>query len=91
MDNKFKPKIEITFGGSLTLNETELRALDALVGYGTKEFLDTFYNMGTHYMKPHEQGIYTLFETIRNQVKPQIYAIDRAHKVMHEVIKEKAL
>ena len=83
---------QITFGGKLTLNETELRALEALVGYGTKEFLEVFYkNLGSHYLKPHEEGVISLFKTIKEQVRPQIHAIDKARKSMHEVMKEKTV
>jgi len=69
----------ITVGGTLELDESELRALDALAGYGTKSFLEVFYkHMGKAYMQPHEAGLKKLFETIRRDVPPALGRIDMA-------------
>ena len=49
----------------LVLNETEARALDALVGYGIDPFLKTFYEkLGRAYLGPHEQGLRNLFTQV---------------------------
>jgi len=50
----------------LILNEDELKALDALFGYGIDAFLDVFYkSMGRSYLSPHEAGLRSLAQTIR--------------------------
>jgi uncharacterized coiled-coil protein SlyX len=56
-------KIEVT--ATMLFTEVELRALDALVGYGVEPFLKVFYEkMGKHYMQPHEAGLRSLFESV---------------------------
>ncbi|HTJ77690.1 MAG TPA: hypothetical protein VL357_01720 [Rariglobus sp.] len=71
-------KLEITF----TVNEAEARALDALVGYGSEGFLKMFYeHLGSHYMKPNEAGLISLFESIRRDVPPILSRTDDARKV----------
>ena len=51
---------------TLVLNEEEAAALDALVGYGFKPFKEVFYEkMGKAYLQPHEQGLKSLFESVR--------------------------
>ncbi len=50
----------------LVLNESEAAALDALVGYGFKEFVEVFYEkLGKSYLEPHENGLRSLFESVR--------------------------
>lgn len=59
-----KPKIDIEVTMTLTLHEA--LALEALAGYGTKEFLACFYkNMGRSYLEPHAEGIESLFVAAR--------------------------
>lgn len=56
---------------SFEVTEDEARALDALAGYGTKEFLECFYKyMGRAYLEPHEQGLKSLFEKIKELSRP---------------------
>lgn len=56
---------------SIKLTEAEVRALDALAGYGANAFLKVFYEkMGRHYMEPHEAGLRSLFDTIRSELPP---------------------
>ncbi len=84
--------VEIKFGANLYLNETEIRALDALVGYGTEPFLKMFYDkLGKSYMQPYENGLTTLFENIRSVVHPAIGEINRTRQVIKEseVLKNK--
>ena len=55
----------------LELNEDEIRALDALAGYGVEGFLKVFYKeMGQHYLRPHEAGLRSLFNVIRSDLPP---------------------
>lgn len=49
----------------LILNEDELLALDALLGYDLEVFLKIFYEkMGRAYLEPHEAGLRSLVRTI---------------------------
>ena len=73
------PKIEVF--ATIKLNEQELRALDALVGYGDQPFLDAFYKLlGKAYMEPHEAGIRSLFEVIRADLVPILARASAARK-----------
>lgn len=66
------------------LSEAEMRALDALVGYGTNAFLEVFYaKMGRAYLEPHEAGLRTLFESIRNQIPSILDRVDGAREIFN--------
>lgn len=75
-----RPKVEVT--ATMLFSEVELRALDALVGYGVDPFLKVFYEkMGKHYMQPHEAGLRSLFESISKAVPGILSRTDDAHRV----------
>lgn len=61
IDAQINPEITIR------LTEREARALDALAGYGFKSFIEIFYKLGTHYMKPYEKDLESLFDKIRGE------------------------
>ena len=70
-----KAKLRLGFEVDITVNESELQALDALVGYGTDEFLKCFYeHLGNAYLQPHEAGLRSIFEKI-NDIRPAVAAI----------------
>lgn len=78
----------VALEATISLSEGELRAIDALAGYGTDAFLKVFYEkMGEHYMKPHEGGLRSLFETINREGKTLLYKVDEARKVIKETPK----
>jgi hypothetical protein len=69
---KISQRPTISVEAVFVFSESELRALDALVGYGADSFLKVFYEkLGKAYMTPHEAGLRILFESIRSTV-PQI-------------------
>ena len=71
----------MAFEVNLKLTESEARALDALVGYGFKSFLEVFYkNLGKHYMEPHEKGLQNLFDTVRDNMPKHLSRIDKTRK-----------
>lgn len=73
-------KLDLT----LRLTEAEARALDALVGYGFEPFRDTFYqHLGSHYLEPHEEGLKTLFESVRQFLPGILSRMDEARKTFH--------
>jgi hypothetical protein len=72
-------KVDVT--ATITLTEGELRALDALAGYGADAFLRAFYiKLGQHYMKPFERDLRGLFARIDRDVKPALKGIKEARK-----------
>lgn len=74
-----RPTIELKVTFALT--EEEARAMDALVGYGDDAFVKAFYEkLGQAYMKPHEAGLRSLFQSIRNQLPGILSRVDSARK-----------
>lgn len=75
-----RPTIEAS--AFFTVDEEEMRALDAMVGYGFAPFLDTFKkHMGESYMRGHENGLRRFFETIRGQIPPILSRANDARAV----------
>lgn len=69
----------------LEISENEARALDAIVGYGPDAFVKWFYkNCGTHYLKPHEVAMRSLFGDLRSQLGRHLNKFDKARKVFEE-------
>ena len=65
-----------------TVDEEEMRALDAMVGYGYKSFIETFKkHLGEHYMCGHENGLRRFFESIGGIVSPILSRADDARAV----------
>lgn len=67
----------------LKLTEEETRAIDALAGYGIDSFLETFYHkMGRSYLEPYEQGLRSLFITIRTELPKHISKCEKVKEVI---------
>lgn len=63
---KIEGRPGVTMNVTIVLSESEAAALDAIVGYGDDAFLEVFYNhMGKSYLKPHEEGLRSLFRSVR--------------------------
>lgn len=70
------------FNVYLKLTESEARALDALVGYGFDAFIKVFYaHMGKHYMQPHEDGLKSLFESVRAEIPKHLNRINKTREI----------
>lgn len=79
--SKLNPKVE--FELYISLNESEARALEAIVGYGVDDFLKVFYTrMGEAYLKPHEGGLRSLFQAVKDDVIRQLRAVDKARAAL---------
>lgn len=77
------PKMEVSFSLHLTLSEEEARALTAIAGYNDSDFLRVFYqHMGEAYLKPHEQGVVSLLQAIREQLSPALGHVDKSRKAI---------
>lgn len=64
---------------TLQLTEGQLRALDALAGYGDDAFLRAFYvKLGQHYMQPFERDLRELFTMIRDSVPDALRVVKEA-------------
>ena len=60
-----RPNLDLCI--TIRLTEEEALALDALAGYDEEAFLATFYEkMGKAYLQPHEEGLRSLFKSIRD-------------------------
>lgn len=71
----------LTFTGTITLTEVEMRALDGLVGYGDEAFLEHFKkNLGAAYIRDHEAGLKSFFSAVRRDVLPAISDVDAVRK-----------
>jgi hypothetical protein len=78
---------KVNFTVKTELSEGDLMALDALVGYGTDSFLECFYkNLGSSYLKPHEQNLRDLFAKIEH-MRPEIDKIKQARKALQPILK----
>lgn len=74
----------VSLNVTIQLNEAEARALDGLVGYGVDGFIDLFYkNLGDHYLKPHEAGLRSLFEDLRQTLPSMLSRADEARKAFN--------
>lgn len=83
---KLEAKTKLDLSVSFTVNESELRALDALAGYGDDAFIQMFYkNLGESYMKPHEAGMREFLKSIRSVASPVLSQTDKARKAFNVV------
>lgn len=81
--NKIKSVSNINVDIDMRLTEIEARALEALTVYGTQTFLDVFYRkLGKTYLQPHQSGLISLFETIKNEVPRHLEKIDKVRKLL---------
>lgn len=79
---KIVQRATIEASAVFTVDEEEMRALDALVGYGFKGFIETFKkHMGESYMRGHEDGLQRFFESVRGQIPGILARADDARDV----------
>lgn len=63
---KIKTRSSIAVQVTMVISEEELMALEALAGYGDKDFLEVFYKrLGERYLGQHEAGLKSLFAEVR--------------------------
>lgn len=86
---KVELNLSVDFTATLKLSETELKALDALAGYGTDELLKCFYtHMGKAYLEPHEAGLRSMFKKIKD-MQSTISSIDESKKALSNLFRDK--
>lgn len=77
-------RADIELRVAIELNESEARALDALVGYGADAFVKAFYEkLGKAYMENHEIGLRALFKSVREIMPSHLKKIDDAREVFN--------
>ena len=87
---EIKNTVKLDFTSTLTLNETEMRALDAIIGYGFDGFIKCFkQHMGEAYIRGHEEGAKELFKAIGRDVGPALRKIDDIRKILNEDAKRR--
>jgi hypothetical protein len=75
----------VTIDILLKLSEEEAGALEAIAGYGAKEFLNVFYaHLGKSYLQPYEKGLFSLFATIRAELPRHLKKAAEARKLLNE-------
>lgn len=75
----------VTVEAHFTVTEGELRALDALAGYGDDAFIQMFYKeLGASYMKPYEKDLREFLKSIRTLAAPIIRRADEARKAFNK-------
>lgn len=75
----------VTVTAKFTVTEGELRALDALAGYGDNAFINTFYEkMGRTYLQPHELHLREFLKSIRDIAGPILSRADAARKAFNK-------
>jgi hypothetical protein len=88
---KVRSTSNVTIGVILSLTEQEARALHAITQYGSKEFIKTFYeHMGKSVLQPHEEGLISLFQTIRDELPRHINRADQARDIWRNAAKNEA-
>lgn len=77
------PKVEVLT--QFTVTEGELRALDALAGYGDDSFIKMFYEKcGQHYLKPYEKDLREFLVSVRKLAAPILRRTDDARKAFNK-------
>lgn len=85
MSSRVRNNIAINFEAEFTLTEVEMRALDALVGYGDDAFLEVFgKKLGEAYMRDHKEGLKSFFKSVRDIVLPALHNVDEARQVLKD-------
>ncbi|MEE8289739.1 MAG: hypothetical protein V3R25_10045 [Nitrosomonadaceae bacterium] len=80
-----KAKSTLTMSSTVTLelSGVEAAALNEMTGYGIESFLDGYKRqLGEHYIRPHEAGLRSLFETIGANLPREIRKIEVFNKAM---------
>lgn len=84
--NKIKSTSQFEFQVIFKLNEKEARALKAITAYGEKSFLEVFYKyLGKCELEDHEEGVKSLFETIKAELPQHLSLFDDIRKMWRTV------
>ena len=77
--------VKVAFRFELTLTETEARALRQLTKYSLTDFIN-FYNKSLgKFPEKHENGLAYLFKAVKENLSPQLEAVDGATKTLNRL------
>ncbi len=81
-----KSDFKIEFTINLKLSIAEARALNEMVKYGSKVFLEGYYKqLGKSYLQPFERGVVSLFETVRTELPFKLHDVDKIIRSINEI------
>ena len=81
-------RANVEFKVDLRLTEVEARALDGLTRYGFEAFLKVFKEkLGTAYIRDHEAGLKSFFDTVRSDIIPALHDVDEAKRAISDNLK----
>ncbi len=81
-----KSKIDLDIKIILELSISEARALNEMVKYGDKAFLEGYYKqLGKSYMQPYENGVKSLFTTIKENLPYKLRDIDQIKEAIGKI------
>jgi len=86
-----KAKADLSFKAVITLelSEAEAAALDEMTKYGIKPFLEGYKKfLGESYIRPHEQGLTSLFKTIDTNLPAQLAKLKAYKESIREAMKK---
>jgi len=87
---QIKPKVTLDIEVTLKMTYEEACALNEMVKYGSKAFLEGYYKqLGKSYLQPYEKGVISLFETVRTTLPYQIHDLQEVIKKFNEIKAEK--
>ena len=82
---KIEEKSSVQVEAKFTVSEGELRALEALAGYGDDAFIEMFYKtLGKTYLQPHEKHLREFLKSIRSIATPILSRTDAARKAFNK-------
>lgn len=83
-----KTNVKVEFSITLTLTIGEAKALKAIAGYGTKAFLETFYEkMGKYYLEPNETDLILFLEKCNYAIPMELEKINKAAKDIADAVR----
>ena len=78
---------QMEFNVVLKLTEQEASALHAITVYGSKEFLNTFYEkLGKSYLEPFSSGLVSLFDNINKELPKHLTKFKNTRKIWAEQV-----
>lgn len=78
-------RAHVSVTATFQFDEPELRALNALTAYGSSAFLKVFYeHLGKTELYPHEAGLRSLFDSIKQQMGGILRRADDSRKVFDQ-------
>ena len=80
-----KTTLEFNASITLVLSEKEAAALSEMTKYGIDPFLKGYERcLGSHYIRPHKEGLKMLFETIDKSLPKELYKLEKYRKAICE-------